>query len=267
MKKILTLTFLTGISAFALEIVKYDGNKAFVKVSNNSVNKIEFPSNITAKSYSAEKGIQIEVNKNELYVKYTPIVEQTQSFDGNNKPLPLSDKKIAYSKAIPAEVFVATETGSYLLILVPSNMEAETIKILDSTADRKKALEYESKEPHADMMISLTKSAFNLATGDGTFALDGFKVEEVKAVGTPFTADILLTPKYKIEGGNYTSLVFTVKNTSQKTLKKEILPKVFSRLLIKNKLSISLLDNELPPFQTTYLVINVKREETEGGNK
>jgi len=264
MKQKLLLSTLIGVLSFsafaeALELVRYGGDKEIVDVSNNSVSKFVFPSNILKKAYSKEKNLLIETDKNELYIKYSPVSEQEQFFDPQGKPIASnSGGKLSYKKAFRSELFVTTETGSYLFVLNPVSRDAETFKIVDPKADQKKAYEFETKDEYPETIRKLVALSFDFAQGTGV-APDGYNVKELKTEAFAYGSKTTVSPRYRLIGNTFDIYLFELKNITDEELTVD--PKAFTRIPLKQKLAISPLDETIAPFQKTMLTIIVRHQD------
>lgn len=241
----------------ALEIIKYNGDIAYLPLSSHSANRIIFPSPVVAKVFSKEKGVNIVEKGNEIYVKWTPVVTTTSEVDQNGQIMPVEEPKIDYTKAKIVDLFVTTENGTYSLVLQPSNIPQETVVISNSAEDQKKSIEFETKDPYMETMKKLVNAGFDLATETPNGDLANFKIEKLEAQqSTHINGFLDASPKAKLTGALFSIYLFEVKNNSNKT---QIMSETaFNRLQIPKKLAISLYTNELFPYQRTALVIVVR---------
>lgn len=263
-------SFLLGIAIVsavpnlsALEIVKYNGSIAYLPLSEHSVNRIVFPSNVVTKVYSKEKGVNVVEKGNEVFVKWTPLVTSTAEVDQNGQMTPVDEPKVDYSKAKIVDLFVTTENGTYSLVLQPSNVAQETIMISNPAEDQKKSIEFETKDPYVETMKKLVSLGFDLATETPNGDLTNFKIHKPTDFQSVIINDVAITKKASLNGALFQVNLFEIKNNASKSVKLNEV--IFNRLPIEKKLAISAYSNELFPFQRTALVIVSRNTTVNGG--
>lgn len=118
------------------DIFEWKDETIRIRISQNSVNRIVLPAPITGKIYSQEKGVKIETNGNDAYIKVIPI-----------KKVDLEDNKVIGQKitydATETEVFFTTEKKTYSFVFVPDSIEPRTAYITDTTIIKEDALKLE----------------------------------------------------------------------------------------------------------------------------
>jgi hypothetical protein len=251
-------------SANALEIIKYNGDVAYLSLSADSANRIIFPSNIVTKVYSKEKGVNIVEKGNELFVKWTPFVTTMSEVDQNGQVSQIEAPKVDYSKAKIVDLFVTTESGTYSLILKPAAIAQETVVISNPAEDQKKTMAFEIKDPYVDTMKKLVDIGFDLASETPNLDMQNFKVEKLHGqenidVGNKVNAVL----KGKLTGSLFSIYIYEIKNKTNKTL--ELLESEFNRLPVPKKLAISLYSNELFPYQKSAIIVVARNNTSETG--
>lgn len=248
----------------ALEIVKYNGSIAYLPLSEHSVNRIVFPSNVVTKVYSKEKGVNVVEKGNEVFVKWTPLVTSTTEIDQNGQATPIEEPKVDYSKAKVVDLFVTTENGTYSLVLQPSNIAQETIMISNPAEDQKKSIEFETKDPYVETMKKLVSLGFDLAMETPNGDLTNFKIQKPTNAQTMIINSVGITPKASLVGALFQINLYEIKNNTNKSIKlNEVM---FNRIAVEKKLAISSYSNELFPFQRTALVIVSRNTTANGGD-
>lgn len=261
---LLTMTLLSSTAVNALEIVKYNGDVAYMSLSEDSANRIIFPSNVVTKVYSKEKGVNIVEKGNEIYVKWTPLITTTTEIDQNGQANQVDAPKIDYTKAKIVDLFVTTESGTYSLILKPAPIPQETIVISNPAEEQKKTMAYEIKDPYMDTMKKLVDIGFDLATETPNSDMQNFKIEKVpEEQSIQIGGNVSAVMKAKLTGSLFSIYLFEIKNQTAKTL--PLMEKEFNRLPVTKKLAISLYSNELFPYQKSAVVVVARNSTSEKG--
>lgn len=261
----LGLAALLPAQLYSLEIIKYNGDIAYLSLSKDSANRIIFPSDVVTKVYSKEKGVNIIEKGKEIYVKWTPLITTTTEVDESGQATPASAPKIDYTKAKVIDLFVTTENGTYSLVLNPASIPQETVVISNPAEDQKKSIVYETKDPYVDTMKKLVDLGFDLATETPNEDMQNFKIEKASmedAIAINDRVDASL--KAKMVGALFTVYLYEVKNKTPKAL--TLLESEFNRLPVKKKLGISLYSNEFFPFQRNALIVVARNTTSEKGD-
>lgn len=124
-------------SAHALQVLSpMEGESVFVNISKSELNLIQFPFN-GIRAYTSSQSVEIKVRDRQVLVS---MVNQ-------------SDTK-------PQEVFFSTPYGTYLLMLVPKSVPAETIMLRINKVDTEEAAEWEREGDYTNRIKELTKALY-----------------------------------------------------------------------------------------------------------
>lgn len=218
MKKILflmtTIAFLLNAQEIKGNIsnqtIDYKGETMTVPVSAEQSNKIVLPSRITDKWYSKEKNLIVDTNGNQAFVKFAPIVETTKLKMDAEKEAKTQKTEIVYQKNTPTELHLMAEDEiTYTFILVPTQMDTQTI-IVSNPKQKKKELSYkESLTPFKNLLDELTKK---ILVDETAF---GYEVENKdESVASSPAIDIYLKKVYR--GSKLDVFKYELKNYSDK---------------------------------------------------
>ena len=165
--KVLLLVFCMCVSLSAKsnmlnQEIEYTGETVTIPVSMEQPNRIVLPTKITSKVFSKEKNLEIAINENQAFVKFSPIIETTKLQMEAEKEAKPQKQEIHYQKSDPTALYLLTEDDvTYSFILVPSQMDAQTI-IVNNNKKKKKELSYkENQLPFRNVLDNLTKTIFS----------------------------------------------------------------------------------------------------------
>lgn len=234
MKKIIlliTLVVTCILNADTTNSFDYKNNETLrIRISKDSVNRVVLPNEITGKIYSQEKGINIQINAKEAYVKVIP-----------KRKTEIEDKKIIESEIIYAdnevEVFFLTDKKTYAVIFVPDKIDPRTIYITDSSLVKEDIVNIEKG---AAEYIKNIKNIFKLAIENRlNNSFDVIKKNEKHD-------DFLFLNRF--DGMNYQVYKFFLKNEDSETI-------LGANSIVKNKIVATAL------FEHNYFVLAEKGAE------
>lgn len=251
-KKFLCITALIS-SSYAVTIIDSPKEGESVVVSNKSVNRIVLPYQIKDLAYSKEKGLIININENQAFIKYMPVQKDVYAADPNDRRNTPIQSEIIYSRAKPAEVFFITSGKTYSFSLIPKNVKTQTIIINDYIKDKKVALKYETSNNYTSTISDLVKKIHLDNTPKGYKVKEYNKVYSKNHIRT-------ITLKQTHEGALYKAYLFEVKNNTSVTRK--IDEKEFFKYVENNPLAISVFFqnefNEFLPHSNVQVVVVTK---------
>lgn len=188
---LLALT-ITNRPAKAAQII--DANElapATVKISKTQLNRLVAPGDITAiptRDTLGKDGVSIEIEGRNAYVRLLPNASPTEYI----------------------QIYVATEQGTYPLILIPADIPGETIIIRGGAEDKKSAEAWERSHDYETALKNLIRA---MAQGgpappgyDKQLPEKNIKLQKWKET------DIALTAEYR--GGFMVGRVYLVRNIS-----------------------------------------------------
>lgn len=251
-KKILIAVF-SICSSYAVTIIESPSDGEAIAVSNRSVNRIVLPYKIKDLAYSKEKGLIVNVNENQAFIKYVPIQKDIYANDPNDRRNTPIQSQIIYSRAKPAEVFFITSGKTYSFSLIPKDIKTQTIIINDYVKDKKVALKYETSNNYTATMSDMIKKVY---LGNSP---KGFKIQEFnKVVSKDHIKTITL--KQVQEGALYKAYLFEVKNNT--SVSRAIDEKEFFKYVENPALAISVYFqnefNEFLPHSIAKIVVITK---------
>ncbi len=146
-------------AAHALQVISpVEGESTFVNISQKELNLISFPFD-GIRAYTSSSGIDIKIQGKQMLV--------TMSDQNTQKP---------------QEVFFATPYGTYLLMLVPKSIPAETIVMRIDKARIEEAEDWESSSDHVKRLKDLIKAMYLGAPPSG-YSLNSDKTDASKWEG------------------------------------------------------------------------------------
>lgn len=111
--KVIAFLFLAKLCAFGVVVIDNPSSGTMnINVSETSVNRLVLPSKIIDIAYSKEKGLEIQINENQAFIKYAPTKKEKIKVVGNQSEI-IGDPEIVYN-AKGAEVFFITTSGNIL---------------------------------------------------------------------------------------------------------------------------------------------------------
>lgn len=241
------------------QTIDYKGEAITVPVSAEQSNRITLPSRITDKLYSKEKNLIININGNQAFVKFAPIVETTKLKMDAEKEAKTQKTEIIYQKNSPTELHLVTEDDvTYTFILIPTQMDTQTI-IVTNSKQKKKELSYkETLTPFKNLLDDLTKK---ILINEIVFGYEEEKKDEL--VASSPTIDINLKKIYR--GSKLDVFKYELKSHSDKG--EEVQERDLIPLVNKSIYRIVLYyDNEvleIPPHGTAQALIFVQGNEEE----
>ena len=232
-----------------------------INVSQTSVNRLVLPSKIIDIAYSKEKGIDIQLNENQAFIKYVPTKKENIRSVGNQTEI-IGDPEILYDNAKGAEVFFVTANGTFSFALNPKNIEAQTIIVNDFSVDKKEVLKYERENDYVATLSKITESILKGGTPQG------YKLKERPKLLKDLR-DIKISYLNTYEGVLYSAHLLEVKNKTKEAI--ILNPKEFIAIADGSPKSISIYyDNEinhLLPLGSAKVVIITKAKKWERSYK
>lgn len=238
-KVLLTLFAFLSLAQFSFGAVVIDNPSSGtmnINVSQTSVNRLVLPSKIIDIAYSKEKGLDIQLNENQAFIKYVPTKKENIRTIGNKAEV-VGDPEILYNKAKGAEVFFITTSGTFSFALNPKNIEAQTIIVNDFSADKKEILRYETENDYVATLSKITESILKGGTPQG------YKLKERPKILKDLK-DITISYQNRYDGVLYQAHLLEVKNKTKEAI--ILNPKEFISLAEDSPKSISIYyDNEV----------------------
>lgn len=149
---ILAILTVSAQTAQALQVLSpAEGESVFVNISKKELNMIQFPFN-GIRAYTSSRAIEVVVRDRQVLV--------TMTEKGETKP---------------QEVFFSTPYGTYLLMLVPKDVPAETIMMRIDKADTAEADDWERDNDYVKRLKDLIK-ALHMGSPPNGYALNTDKV-------------------------------------------------------------------------------------------
>ena len=255
-KKLLAIPFL-GLamcsSLSALTVIDNPTSKTInINVSNKSINRLVLPSKIIDVAYSKEKGVSIQINDNQAFIKFVPTKKEKIRTVGNRTEV-VGEPEIIYENAKDSEVFFVTTSGTYAFALNPKSIEAETVIVNDFTKDKKEVLEYERAD---DYIATLSKITENILKGNTP---SGYKIKKKEKVLSDLST-LRTTYIASYNGVLYSAHLIEVENKTKEAI--ILNPKEFISQAVNSPKSISIYYgnevNHLLPLGTAKVVIITK---------
>lgn len=194
----------------AMQVVDpLEGEAMFVNVSQSELNMIQFP--VTGiRAYTSSAGVDIKVQGRQVLVN-------------------MIDK----STTKPHEVFFSTPYGTYLLMLTPKKIPAETIVVQINRAKIEEAKEWELEHDYIQRLKELMKALY-AGTPPSGYSLNNNKIDASRWEGIEET--IVLT----MAGAGLVGEVRELVNHSKKTVR--IVEQEFYR---EGVLAVTLIGHEI----------------------
>ena len=254
---IVSLSFVLNAKSPLNQDVDYQGEALSVPVSVEQTNRIVLPSKIVSKVFSKEKNLEILVNGNQAFIKFSPTVETTKIQLESEKEAKPQKQEIKYVQSTPTELYLLAEDDvTYAFILVPSKIDAQTITVTNKK-HAKHVLSYkEAQTPFRNTLDDLTKKIFSGKQ------IAGYEREpKEEELATSLSIDCTL--KEVLRGAKLLVYRVELKNKTQKGL--EVQERDLIALTDKPIYRIALYyDNEvleIPPYSTAQALMIVANDE------
>lgn len=238
--------------------IEYKGETLTIPVSFEQTNLIVLPSNIASKVDSKEKNLEVAINGKQAFVKFSPTIETTKLQMDAEKEAKQQKQEIKYQKGVPAELFLLADDGvTYSFILMPSQMDSQTITINNKAQKRKELSFKESQTPFKNNLDSLTKKILSEQT------LSGYEVEKRnEQVASSSKIDIEL--KQIFRGAKLDIFLFSLINKTsigEEVQERDLIPLLDNKSIYR---IVLFYDNdvlEIPPRGTAKALVFVAADE------
>lgn len=222
LKIICAALFLCVLSqnAYALQVLSpQEGESVFVNISKSELNMIQFPF----------EGIRVYTSSQKLDIKV----------HGRSILVAMTDK----NEVKPQEMFLSTPYGTYLLMLVPKSVPAETIIMNIARANEEEADDWERESDYVKRIKELVKALY-LGTPP-----PGYAIKEEKS-DTSVWESVEQTLTMKMVGSGMVGEIHDLTNHGNKLVR--ISENEFYR---EGILAVSISSNELAPQQKEQIYI------------
>lgn len=214
------LALIMAPAAQAMQVVDpVEGEAMFVNVSQNELNMIKFPV-AGIRAYTSSSAVDIKVQGRQVLVN-------------------MIDK----SATKPQEVFFSTPSGTYLLMLTPKKIPAETVVVQIDRARVDEAMEWELEHDYIKRLKELMKALY-AGTPPGGYSLNGNKIDASRWEGIEETIITTMT------GAGLVGEVHEIVNHSKKTVR--IVEPEFYR---EGVLAVTLLGHEIKTGEKSQVFI------------
>lgn len=140
------------------QLVEYHDQTLSLDLSYNQINRLVLPSNIVSKIVSKENGVEIAIDKNQAFIKFSPIAKITRA--GAQKDAAIIKNNNIYQVDKKVEVYFLTENKTYSFIFTPKKILSQTILVNDKKSKLESVHEKEKLLPFNTNMANLAKSIF-----------------------------------------------------------------------------------------------------------
>ncbi|WP_267523582.1 TraK domain-containing protein [Campylobacter sp. MG1] len=259
-KNLAILSMLISNIAFAQITINDPSDGINISLSNSSVNRIVLPYPIKDVAYSKEKGLIINVNKNQAFIKFIPYQKEVVDSDNSNSNnANVIESKVVYDKAKSSEVFFVTKEKTFSFVFVPKNIKTQTIIINDTNKETNEIISEETANDHSTNIANLVKKVFSAKeTPQGYKSININKMVYKDNIKTYYH-------KNNLQGALYDISVYEILNNTAQSITIE--DKDFFNYIGDNPVAIAIYyDNEfnqLLPYAKAKAIIIAKK----GGNK
>lgn len=220
-----------------LKTIEQSLSYRFTNISKTDVNRIACNGGEIGKIvYSKDKQISIQKDGENAFVKLLPVVTRA-----NNVVVDTVVQEFI------RDVYIECNEKIYSLQLIPKDISAQTILLLDNNAPKKDnvaAKRFEKANSFEKMVIDIIKLAYK---GQGP---DGYTSTLLEQKTTDFN-ELTLTPTKKYEGNDF--LVFEYKIKALVDI--ELDEKMFINFIVSNPLALSLTNLNLARGEEARLIV------------
>ncbi|OCR99535.1 hypothetical protein A9K75_06600 [Campylobacter fetus subsp. testudinum] len=141
------------------QIVDYNDKTITLDLSFDQTNRLVLPVDIVSQVASKEKNIEIAIDKNQAFIKFSPMKETVIANTEDKNPTILKNNSF-YNLDMPIEVYFVTESKTYSFIFVPKEIKAQTILVNDKKKKMEEVFEKENMLPFNTNITNITKHIF-----------------------------------------------------------------------------------------------------------
>ncbi|CUU89992.1 TraK protein [Campylobacter hyointestinalis subsp. hyointestinalis] len=141
------------------QIIEYNDKTISLELSFDQTNRLVLPVNILSQVVSKEKNIEIAIDKNQAFIKFSPMKETVIANTADKNPTVLKNNSF-YNLDTPIEVYFVTESKTYSFIFIPKEIKAQTVLINDKKKKLEEVFEKEKMLPFNTNITNIAKYIF-----------------------------------------------------------------------------------------------------------
>ncbi|MDX4028404.1 TraK domain-containing protein [Aliarcobacter skirrowii] len=220
-----------------LKKIDYSMSFKFVDISKTDVNRVICEDGSVGKVvFSKDKEISIETDKENAFIKLLPVVVRKNGIVVNSE---VND--------FQRDVFIECNKSIYSLNLIPRDISAQTILLVNTTGNNKNNIEatkFEKANPFEKTVTTIIQDIYKSNTPQG------YKKINLKAKTLKFQ-ELEFKPTIKYVGSDYIAYEYSIKANDNI----EINEKMFLDFIASNPLALALTDLTIEKNKTARLLV------------